>query len=80
MQSHENHLARRLVDHFGGRPSAARHMRRSTETIRLWLESGIPLSQAIEVEEKSGGIVTAEEVLRDARQTATGEPHTSHSA
>lgn len=65
----ENPLARKLIDHFDGRAGAARRMGRSTETIRLWLENGIPLSQAIEVEEKSGGFVTAEEVLEDARKS-----------
>lgn len=64
----ENPVAKRLVDHYGGRPAAARAMKRSVETIRLWLLNGIPVGYAIEVEEKSAGVITAEEILEDAKR------------
>lgn len=68
MDISENPLAKRLIDHFGGRSQAARAMGRSTETIRLWLKNGIPVAQAIEVEQKSEGLVTAEAILEDAKR------------
>lgn len=68
MESTENALAKRLVDHYGGRAEAARAMKRSTETIRLWLLNGIPVAQAIEVEQSSGGLITAEAILEDAKR------------
>lgn len=76
MDLRENPLAARLVDHFKGRAETARQFNRSTEAIRLWLKDGIPLSQAIEVEEISGGVVTAEEILVDAKRTAERTPET----
>lgn len=62
-------LAEKLVKHFGGRKETAVAMGVSTEAIRLWLNNGIPLSTSIEVEKKSDGIVTAEEILQAAKQT-----------
>ena len=70
MESTENKVAKKLVEHFGGRSQAAHALNRSTEAIRLWLENGIPLSQAIDVEQKTGGIITAEQILRDAKAVA----------
>jgi hypothetical protein len=73
MDSTENPIALRLVAHFGGRAGAAKRLGRSAETIRLWLENGVPLSQSIDVEHKSGGVVTAEEILQDAKRAKAGE-------
>lgn len=76
MNISDNPLAKRLVEHFGGRAEAARAMSRSTETIRLWLKNGIPVAQAIEVEQKSGGLLTAEAILEDAKRiVAASEIH-----
>lgn len=66
----ENPIARRLVDHFGSRRKAASALEVTPETIRLWLKRGIPLESCIEVEKRSRGIVTAEEILRDRKYTA----------
>jgi len=74
MESTENPVAKKLVAHFGdSRSEAARVMRKSTETIRLWLKDGIPMASAIEVETRSGGAVTAEEILADARRIAAAD-------
>lgn len=71
MESTENPVAKKLVKYFGdSRSEAARVMRKSTETIRLWLKDGIPMASAIEVETRSGGAVTADEILQDARRIA----------
>lgn len=60
-------LAEKLVTHYGGRAQAAAAINVNKETIRLWLRDGIPLERALDVEEKSKGVVKAEEVLREAR-------------
>lgn len=73
MESTDNQIASRIVDHFGGRSRAAKHLGRSVETIRLWLEKGIPLSQAIDVEQKTDGVVTAEEILQNAKKVRAEE-------
>lgn len=73
MDSAENSIAKRLVERFGGRAQTAKRFGRSVETIRLWLENGIPLSQAIDVECKSEGFVTAEEILKAAKLIAAAE-------
>lgn len=64
----ENPLAKRLVDHFGGRPETAKHLGRTAESVRLWLKNGIPVANAIEVEKLTDGLVTAEEILADAKR------------
>ncbi len=66
-----NPLVRRLIDHFGGRGRAAQALGRTGEAMRLWLRDGIPMSQAIDVEMKSKGLVTAEEVLRETKKMAS---------
>jgi hypothetical protein len=63
-----NALAKRLVDHYGGRVEAAEAMKVSPEAIRLWLTYGIPLSRSIHVERKSKKVVTAEEILREKKR------------
>ena len=62
--------ADKLVDHFKGKREAADALGIHEETLRLWLRDGIPLAKAIEVEQKSKRVVTAEQILRAARQTA----------
>lgn len=69
--------AERLVKHFGGdeKPSIARRraakaLKMNPETLRLWLRDGIPLERALYVEEKTGGRITADEILQEARQSA----------
>lgn len=66
----ENELAKRLVDHFGGRPEAAAAMKVSTETVRLWLIRGLPLEKAVEIEEQSKAVVTGEEILAEKKREA----------
>lgn len=61
----------RLYAYYGGsRKTAAHGMGVTTETIRLWLKNGIPLDRAIEVERKTRGFVTAEEILKYAKKGA----------
>lgn len=61
----------RLYAYYGGsRKTAAESLNVTTETIRLWLKKGIPLNQAIYVEKKTQGFVTAEEILRHAKKAA----------
>ncbi len=43
------------------------------ETMRLWLLRGIPLERALDVEEKTGGALTAESVVDEARKRADRE-------
>ena len=62
--------ADRLVKHYGDKKATAKALSVHEETIRLWLRDGIPLAKAIEVETRSAGVVTAEEILREARQAA----------
>lgn len=66
-------LAERLISHYGGRQKAADALGVSGETIRLWKRDGIPLQSALEVEQKCGGIVTADEILRLAREQSAAE-------
>lgn len=63
--------AEKLVAHFGGRQKAADALGVVGETIRLWRKNGIPLEAAIDVEARSGGVVTAEQILHEAKQRAS---------
>lgn len=65
--TNENPLVRRLIDHFGGRSKTARALGRTGEAMRLWMRDGIPMSQALDVERKSKGLVTADDVLAETR-------------
>ncbi len=62
--------AEKLVQHYGGKQAVALALDVHEETIRLWLRDGIPLASAIKVEERSGGVVTAEQILREAKAAA----------
>lgn len=62
--------AKKLVEHYGSRQEAAEALEVTRETIRLWLRDGIPLERAIEIERTSKGLVTAEEILREAKRAA----------
>lgn len=66
----ETKTAQKLVEHFGGKAQTAKAMEVSGETVRLWLRDGLPLHRAIDFEEKSGGAVTAEEILKEAKVAA----------
>lgn len=59
--------AQKLVEHYKTRGRTADALGVTRETIRLWLNHGIPLERALYVEKKSRGVVTAQEVLDDAR-------------
>lgn len=63
--------ADRLVAKFGSRAATAEHFAVSVETVRLWLETGIPAARALEAEEATRGskhVIKAIEVLQFARQ------------
>ena len=66
----QNPVAKRLVDQYGGRQETADALGVTRETIRLWLIRGIPLEKALDVENRTGGVITGEEILTDARQAA----------
>jgi hypothetical protein len=78
-ESQESPLARKLVDHFGGRKEAEKGMNVNRETLRLWLlaERGIPLERALDVEEKTGGAIAADEVVDEARRIAEAKKATA---
>jgi len=67
MEQTQERLADRLIRHFGGREKAAEALGVVGETLRLWKRDGIPLARAVEIEKRSGGIVTASEVLKEAQ-------------
>jgi hypothetical protein len=62
--------AEKLIEHFGDKRAVAAALDVHEETVRLWLRDGIPLGKAIDVETRSKGIVTAEEILREAKAAA----------
>lgn len=62
--------AEKLVKHYGDKRTTALALDVHEETLRLWLRDGIPLAKAIEVERRSSGIVTAEQILREAKRVA----------
>ena len=66
----ENSTAQKLVNHFGGKGQTAEAMNVSGETVRLWLRDGLPLHRAIDFEQRSGGAVTAEEILKETKEAA----------
>ena len=59
--------AQKLVSHFGGIRQTAEAFGLHRETVRLWLERGLPLDRVIEIEERSEGVVTAEEIIRERK-------------
>lgn len=65
-----NELVDRLIRHYGSRSKAALALEVNPETVRLWLKRGIPLEKSIDIERRSKGIVTAEEILRDKKYAA----------
>jgi hypothetical protein len=62
--------AEKLIAHFGDKRAVATALDVHEETVRLWLRDGIPLGKAIEVETRSKGVVTAEEILEEAKAAA----------
>jgi DNA-binding transcriptional regulator YdaS (Cro superfamily) len=62
--------AERLVAHYGGRKQTAEALGVTRETVRLWLSGGIPLERAVEVEQVCRGVITAEQILFEARERA----------
>lgn len=63
-------VAEKLVRHYKGRGRTAEALGVTRETIRLWLLKGIPLERSLYVEEKTDGLITADEILREARRAA----------
>ena len=66
----QSQAAQRLVAHFGGRQQTAEALGVTRETVRLWLLRGIPLERAVEVEQGCRGVITAEQILFEARERA----------
>lgn len=62
-------LAQRLIDVYGSRQEAADALDVTPATIGLWLKGRIPLRAAVRVEERTHGLIEADEVLEDARYT-----------
>lgn len=59
--------ARKLIEHFGGIRQTAEAFGLHRETVRLWIERGLPLDRVIEIEERTAGAVTAEEIIAERR-------------
>ncbi len=58
----------KLIEHFGGsRAKVASHFNVTRETVRQWVESGIPPGRALEAEEVTFGKVKALDVLKSYR-------------
>ena len=49
---------------FGTKTGAAKAFGVTYETIRLWCHEGLPLRRAVEIERKTHGDITAEEILK----------------
>lgn len=60
-------LVSRVVERAGGRTQASVQLGVTRETIRLWLLKGFPLKDALKIEQQVDGLVTAEEILAEAR-------------
>jgi transposase len=59
----------RLYAYYGGsKKTAAKDLGVTTETIRLWIRDGIPLKNAVRVEKKTQGFITAEEIMKYHRK------------
>ena len=65
-----NPIASKLVAHFGGRRETAQAFNCHPETVRLWLDRGIPLIRAIDAERLSKRAVTAEQIMAAAKKAA----------
>tara|TARA_R110000868_G_scaffold150390_1_gene373560 strand:+ start:2591 stop:2797 length:207 start_codon:yes stop_codon:yes gene_type:complete len=62
--------ADRLVAHFGDREKTCAALDINPETLRLWLRDGIPLSKSLFVEQKTKRKIWAEDIVREARESA----------
>ena len=60
---------KKLIKHYGGKREVAQALHIHEETFRLWVRDGIPLGKAIDVEQKSEGTVTAEQILVEAKKS-----------
>lgn len=54
---------------YGSLPKAADALGVVRETMRLWSRHGIPLSKALRIEFLTNKLITAEELLKEARST-----------
>lgn len=62
--------ADKLVEHFGGAKETIEALDINRETLRLWLRDGIPLTRALHIEEVTRNAITADEILKEAREAA----------
>ena len=58
----------KLVKKFGSNGKTGRQFGVTREAVRQWLEKCIPPDRALEVEEITGGDISALEILRFAKQ------------
>jgi hypothetical protein len=61
-------VAQQLVEHFGGVDQTAQTLNINRETLRLWLRDGIPPKRWLEIEKRTSGAITADQLLEEARQ------------
>jgi DNA-binding transcriptional regulator YdaS (Cro superfamily) len=59
--------AERLRQRFGSNADIASQFNVTREAVRLWMKHGIPETRALEIEEATRGYITANEILRFAR-------------
>lgn len=63
-----DNLYQRLLDHFGGRPSAvAAALGVKPQVVSNWRKRGFPPERALEIEEVTRGRIKAKEVLQEQR-------------
>lgn len=58
---------KKLIRTYKTKSAVARVMGMTRQSMDFWQKNGIPLEKSIHVEIKSGGIVTAEEIVQDVR-------------
>lgn len=57
----------RLISHFGSKQETASAFNIGMEALRLWGIRGVPLFRALDIERATGGAVSADDVLLEAR-------------
>lgn len=60
----------KLIEHFGDEEKTIAALDINPETWRLWKRDGVPPKRWLFVEEKTGGTVTAEQMVAEAREAA----------
>jgi len=54
-----------VIDHFGSQKAMAKQLRCTQQAISLWLKLEVPIKRAIQIEKKTGGKFTREQLRPD---------------